>query len=811
MSDQQGDGGAAMPDGEYGADNIQILEGLEAVRRRPGMYIGSTAKRGLHHLVFEVLDNSVDEALAGHCSEITVTLNPDGSCTVVDDGRGIPVEVMPDVGLPAVTVVLTKLHAGGKFGGGGYKVSGGLHGVGVSVVNALSEWLTVWVRRDGVEWSQTFERGDVQGELERVGDATQSGTTVQFLPDAEIFDETDFDYDDIVTRMREMAFLTRGLRLTMIDERTETHSDSFMYPGGIADYVRYINDKREVIHKKLVEFTVVSDEGDVEVAMQWNAGYNASVFSFANNINTHEGGTHLSGFRSALTGQVNRYARDRGLIKEKEDNLTGDDVIEGLAAIVSVKLAEPQFEGQTKTKLGNAPIKGMVERAMNKALAEFFEENPAEAKAICSKVIEAAQARQAARKARDATRRKSALENTSLPGKLADCSDKNPANCEIFIVEGNSAGGSAVDAREREFQAILPLRGKIINVEKARINRVLSNVEIMAMITAIGCGIGEEFDVEKLRYHKVVAMTDADVDGAHIRTLILTFLFRHMRELIEQGFVYIAQPPLYKLKIGRQEMYLKNDVELEKVLLRERLGDIVIEDRYGESPKFSETRYARFQGALREYEGWANRLTATYGFAVVNYVKDHRLIEAEISSLDELERYFQIGVPDDEPELVELLLRHEDGDEAEVLLKVTEKHTGTVTTIPVPEAMFGSRAYEGLRKAHLKLREIAGHPPYTIRLGKRERTAHTFEGLREGILEIAKDGLALQRFKGLGEMNPDQLRETTMDPAKRNLQRVMLEDAQAADEMFVKLMGDQVEPRREFIEQHARDVKFLDV
>ena len=426
-------------------------------------------------------------------------------------------------------------------------------------------------------------------------------------------------------------------------------------------------------------------------------------------------------------------------------------------------------------------------------------------------MIEAAQARQAARKARDATRRKSALENTSLPGKLADCSDKNPENCEIFIVEGNSAGGSAVDAREREFQAILPLRGKIINVEKARINRVLSNAEIMAMITAIGCGIGEEFDVEKLRYHKVVAMTDADVDGAHIRTLILTFLFRHMRELIEQGFVYIAQPPLYRIKLGRQELYLKNDAELEKVLLRERLADIVIEDRFGESPKFSDTRYARFQGALREYEGWAARLTATYGAEAVSYAKDHRLIETEIASLGDLERYFEIGVPDEEPDAVELVVKLDDENAQELLLKMTEKSTGTVTTIPLPFEMFGSRPYDGLRRAHLKLREIAGHPPYVIRMGKRERTAITFEGLRDGILEIAKEGLSVQRFKGLGEMNPDQLRETTMDPAKRNLARVTLEDAQAADEMFVKLMGDQVEPRREFIEQHARDVKFLDV
>ena len=801
-------------DGDYGAGNIQILEGLEAVRRRPGMYIGSTSARGLHHLVFEVLDNSVDEALAGHCTEITVTLNPDGSCTTVDNGRGIPVEVMDDVGLPAVTVVLTKLHAGGKFGGGGYKVSGGLHGVGVSVVNALSEWLTVTVRRDKLEWAQTFERGDEATELEQTGISTQNGTTIQFLPDGQIFDDTEFDYETLETRMREMAFLTKNLKLTLIDERTETRESSFQFPNGIADFVAHINRNREPIHKKIIHFDDTSDEGEVEVAMQWNDSYTPAVFSFANNINTHEGGTHLSGFRSALTATVNRYARERGFLKEKEENLTNEDITEGLAAIVSVKLGEPQFEGQTKTKLGNAPIAGMVQRAMNKALAEHFEENPADAKAMCVKVISAAQARQAARKAREATRRKSALENTSLPGKLADCSDKNPENCEIFIVEGNSAGGSAVDARDREFQAILPLRGKIINVEKARLNRVLSNVEIMAMITAIGTGISDEFDVTKLRYHKVVVMTDADVDGAHIRTLILTFLFRHMRELIDGGFVYIAQPPLYKIKVGRVERYLKNDIELEKLLIAERLDSISTEDRYGESPKLTDARYVRFQSAMREYEGWANRLRATYGASAVDYIKDHRLIEEPVESLGDLEGYFRSGVPEEEPESVEVVAKHEGATPEEgpsLLLKVTEKRTGAVRTVAMPQNLFSSRAYDGLRKSHLKLREVLGSPPYVIRMGKKEREAHTFEAVRSGILDIARDGLTISRFKGLGEMNPDQLRETTMDPAKRNLQQVTMEDAQVADEMFVRLMGDQVEPRREFIEQHARDVKFLDV
>ena len=609
-----------------------------------------------------------------------------------------------------------------------------------------------------------------------------------------------------------MAFLTRGLRLTLIDQRTADRVVEFYAENGLADYVRHINKNRTPTHKTQIAFERETDDGIVEVAMQWNDSYQASVHSFANNINTHEGGTHLTGFRSALTRTVNAYARATGLIKEKDEPLGQDDAHEGLVAIISVKLQDPQFEGQTKTKLGNSPMRSLVETTTNAALAEWFEEHPAEARAIINKALQAARARQAARKARDLVRRKTALENSRLPGKLKDCSNNDPAQCELFLVEGNSAGGTAGDARDREFQAILPLRGKILNVEKARINKILSNVEIQAMITTINTGIGEEFNLEGLRYHKIVAMTDADVDGAHIRTLILTFFFRHMLPMIEAGHVYIAQPPLYRLKFGRREaLYLQNDMELERILLRERLGDIEVADRYGESPRFTEVRYQRFLSALREYEGWAARLRSEFGGPAVDYVKDHRLIEEPAATLDELESYFRSGVPEDEPDSVEVVARHDESDDPSLLLKVTEKRTGAVETVPLPQNLFASRAYDGLRKAHLRLRELAGHPPYTVTLGKKSRESHTFEELRTAILDVAKEGLALQRFKGLGEMNADQLRETTMDPATRMLRRVTIEDGQAADDLFVRLMGDDVEPRRDFIQQHARDVKFLDV
>ena len=771
------------------------------------MYIGSTGLRGLHHLVYEVVDNSVDEALQGHCDHITVTIAPDARVTVTDNGRGIPVAVMEGIGLPAAEVVMTKLHAGGKFGGGGYKVSGGLHGVGISVVNALSESLDLEIRRDGHVWRQSYERGDPVGPLTKGEKTSDTGTTTTFLPDGDIFEATDYVFETLAQRLREMAFLTRGLRIELTDERAGGEKADFRFEGGIADFILYVNDGKDSVHKDVVYFESETDEGQLEVAMQWNGSYVESTYSFANNINTHEGGTHLSGFKSSLTRTLNDYARAKGLLKEKEEPLTGDDCREGLAAIVSVKLREPQFEGQTKTKLGNPSIRGLVETICNAKLGEYLEEHPAEARAIVNKLIAASRARQAARKARDLIRRKTALVGGGLPGKLADCTDRDPHAAELFLVEGDSAGGSAVDARDRRFQAILPLRGKIINVEKARINKVLSNNEIQAMITAIGTGIGEEFKIEGARYHKVVVTCDADHDGAHIRTLILTFLFRHMKELIEEGYVYIAQPPLYKLRVGSDDRYFEKELQLEEWLIHERLDKIEILDRDGTEVRLTETRLQRLQRAVREYEGWASKLKELYGPAAVSYVKDHRLIERPVESLADLDTYFTSEVPDDEPHRVEVMGSSEDA----LQVRIIEKTTGAARIMSVPLALFDSQGYRSLKATHARLVEIVGPPPFTVRMGKLEEVVHTFEELRPAILEMAKEGLNLQRFKGLGEMNPSQLRETTMDPANRVLQQVSVEDATAADEMFSVLMGDKVEPRRDFIERNARDVKYLDI
>ncbi len=562
----------------YTAEDITVLEGLEPVRLRPGMYIGSTGLRGLHHLVYEVVDNSVDEALAGRNERIEVTLHPDHSVTVRDWGSGIPVDMMKEQGMSALTVVLTKLHAGGKFGGEGYKVSGGLHGVGVSVVNALSEWLVAEVRRDGSVYRQEFARGVPTGDVEIVGkvEDEETGTTISFLPDSEIFEELDVDAATVTQRIRETAFLTKGLRIKIVDERADGKTVEFHYEGGIRDFVAYINEQKDPIHKHIVYFEGETDQGSVEVAMQWNNSYQESVFTFANNINTVEGGSHLSGFRSALTSTLNRKAQELKLLK-KDEKLEGEDVREGLAAVVSVKLRNPQFEGQTKTKLGNPGVEGLVQTTVNQNFAQFLEENPQDARAIINKTIAAMRARMAARKARELTRRKSALDSSSLPGKLADCSIRDPESAELFIVEGDSAGGSAKMGRDRTYQAILPLRGKIINSEKNRINKVLSNTEIQAMITAIGTGIGDEFDVSSLRYHRIIIMTDADVDGSHIRTLVLTFLYRHMRELFERGHIYIAVPPLYKVKLGNQEFYFQKEAQLEELLVRERFEDLELQ------------------------------------------------------------------------------------------------------------------------------------------------------------------------------------------------------------------------------------------
>jgi len=793
-----------MTETSYTAKDITVLEGLEPVRLRPGMYIGSTGSRGLHHLVYEVVDNSVDEALAGRNDRIEVTLNPDNSVTVTDYGSGIPVDLMPEQGMSALTVVLTKLHAGGKFGGEGYKVSGGLHGVGVSVVNALSELFVAEVRRGGKLYRQEFVRGVPTGDVKVVGKASDSGTTITFLPDSEVFDELEYSTQLLVQRLRETAFLTRGLRIVLTDERTTEEKYEFHYEGGIRDFVGYVNQTKEPVHKHVVYFEGGNDRGTVEVAMQWNNSYVESVFSFANNINTHEGGSHLTGFKSALTASVNKYARDKGLLKEKEPNLDGEDVREGLAAVISVKLRDPQFEGQTKTKLGNPWVEGLVKQTVNQRLAEFLEENPNDARQIILKTISASRARQAARKARELTRRKSALEGSSLPGKLADCTIRDPEAAELYIVEGDSAGGSAKGGRDRTYQAILPLRGKIINSEKNRINKVLSNVEIQAIITALGTNIGEEFDIAKLRYHRVILMTDADVDGAHIRTLILTFLYRHMPELFEYGHVYIAVPPLYRVKLDGREFYFVKDAQLEELLVRERIGDIEVHDRGGSELNMSEARWKKLSGGLRALDGQIGRLRADFGVPAADFVVTHRLVELE----DEAAKDINGALKALGSNGYELKIESADADGSWV--KVTEKETGAAQRVNVPAQLFFSQAFREARRAYAKLAEL-GLPPFELAQGKKKRTAETFHALRRESFELAKEGIQLSRYKGLGEMNPEQLWETTMDPARRLLLRVDVEDAAAADQLFTTLMGGQVEPRREFIEQNASDVKFLDV
>jgi DNA gyrase subunit B len=768
------------------------------------MYIGSTGARGLHHLIYEAVDNSVDEALAGRNERVDVTIHPDNSITVRDWGSGIPVDVMPEQGLPALTVVLTKLHAGGKFGGDGYKVSGGLHGVGISVVNALSEWLIAEVRRGGKIYRQEFARGVPTGDMEVIGKATDTGTSISFMPDPDIFEEVEWLEETLEQRLRETAFLTRGFRIVLADERADGETIEFHYEGGIRDFVQHINEAKDPVHKHVVYFSGENDRGHVEVAMQWNTKYVESVFSFANNINTHEGGSHLSGFNAALTRTLNKYGREKGFLKEKDENLEGEDVREGLAAVISMKLQEPQFEGQTKTKLGNPWVRGMVEQTVNQKLAEFLEENPTDAKQIIQKAISASRARQAARKARDLTRRKGAF-GGGMAKKFADCQIRDPELTELFIVEGDSAGGSAKQARDKSNQAILPLRGKIINSEKNRIHKVLSNTEIQSLVQVIGTSIGEEFDIAKLRYHKVIVMTDADVDGAHIRTLVLTFLYRHMPELFDRGHIYIAVPPLYLVRMGNQATYLEKDSQLEDLLVRGKFSELEIQARDGETIKMTEARYARFQHALTEFEGWSARLRSDFGIPAVDFVIAHRLVESEAASAASAAELIAGIAPNGfvfDPSLLESGLR----------VRVIESASGTAATIDVPEELLASPIYANVRKAYARLGDVVGgRPPFTLQLGKKLERAETFETLRARALDLAKHGMQITRFKGLGEMNADELWQTTMDPTRRLLVRADVEDDSAADLWFSRLMGDEVEPRREFIEANALDVRFLDV
>jgi DNA gyrase subunit B len=799
---------------DYSADNIKVLEGLEAVRKRPGMYIGDTSERGLHHLVYEVVDNSIDEALAGHCDSIEVTIHIDNSVTVIDNGRGIPVDIHPTEKISAAEVVLTKLHAGGKFDKASYKVSGGLHGVGISVVNALSETLEIEIKRDGKVYQQSYKRGDPQESLKEVGKSKERGTRVTFKPDSTIFETSDFSFDILSQRLRELAFLNRGVKITIDDERTQKKHE-FFYKGGLLSFVEHLNRAKAAIHAKVVHFEGEREGVEIEIAMQWNDGYSESVFSFANNINTIEGGTHLIGFRSALTRTINNYALNSGLLKKDEENLQGEDVREGLTAVISVKVPEPQFEGQTKTKLGNSEVKGIVEALINEKFSSYMSEHPSEAKKIVAKGVEAARVREATRKAKDLARRKGALDSGSLPGKLADCQERDPALSEIYLVEGDSAGGSAKQGRDRRNQAILPLKGKILNVEKARFDKMLSSQEIRLMIMALGTGVKEDYDESKLRYHSIIIMTDADVDGSHIRTLLLTFFYRQMPQLVENGHLFIAQPPLYKIKKGKQERYLKDEPMLEDHLIE--LGTESI--RLRASQNGNGLVGQPLQGYIKKIARWEklmiligkkkkNRtvveaLLLEDGFGEET-LKDKRTLQ---SIEGRLASYVNLTAPEQAPSSC---LLEEDAEHNCYKLVVTTRANGTGYQTTIDREFLTSPEYREIKKLFADLSGI-GLPPYTVEEGEDKTPLKSLTEVLRYIMEGGKKGQYIQRYKGLGEMNPEQLWETTMNPETRVLLQVRIEDAVEADEIFSTLMGDEVEPRRKFIEEHALTVKNLDV
>jgi DNA gyrase subunit B len=791
----------------YGADQIKVLEGLEAVRKRPAMYIGSTGVDGLHHLVYEIVDNSIDEALAGYCTEVHVVIHAEGSVTVTDNGRGIPTEIMPKEGKPAAEIVLTKLHAGGKFDNDAYKVSGGLHGVGVSVVNALSEWLKLEIWRGGKVWVQGYERGTPTGELRNIAQTDKRGTRVNFKPDTKIFETTEFSFETLSQRLRELAFLNKGLLITIEDERAEKRHD-FHYTGGIISFVEHLNKNKTPLHDKVVYFQGVKEGIDLEIALQYNDGYQEQIFTFANNINTHEGGTHLIGFKAALTRTLNNYAVSNNLFKELKDNLSGDDVREGLVSVISVKLPQPQFEGQTKTKLGNSEVKGIVEAMVNDGLGKFLEESPGVAKRIIGKAVEAARAREAARRARELVRRKGALDSMSLPGKLADCQERSPELSEIFIVEGDSAGGSAKQGRDRRTQAILPIKGKILNVEKARYDKMLTHTEIAAMITALGTGIGaDDFDVTKLRYHRIIIMTDADVDGSHIRTLLLTFFYRQMVELIERGHVYIAQPPLFKVKKGKSEQYIKDERQMAQFLLRKATESLTVQTAGGET--LSGRDLTAFIEKLIE-------LNVVFS-KVDRHLQDSRVLDyllsvnaaskgflADAASVDALVEKLQVfGY---KPEVT--------SDEEHGEQKVTYRE-GSQSPRTVSHQLLSGGEYQRLTSLHKSLQE-RDRAPFLVRAENQnphptETKLESRQKLIDHLMELGKKDLHIQRYKGLGEMNPEQLWETTMDLEKRTLLQVHINDKVFTDDIFTILMGDAVEPRRQFIEENALEVKNLDI
>lgn len=802
---------------DYTGAKIKVLEGLEAVRKRPGMYIGDTGVRGLHHLVQEVVDNSVDEALAGHCKNIKVTVHVDNSISVEDDGRGIPVDILPEYGVSAAEIVLTKLHAGGKFEGKAYKVSGGLHGVGVSCVNALSEWTKVRIRKGGKSYSIVFNRGVTVQSLTEEGETTSRGTIVTFKPDPSIFETTEYNFETLASRLRELAFLNNKLRISITDERSEKSSE-FYYEDGIKSFVEYLNKTKTKIHDEVIYFNVEKNDIQVEVALQWNDGYKETFFCFANNINTHEGGTHFQGFKSALTRAVNKYSAHYNLAKDLKDQLEGEDCREGLSGVISVKLPNPQFEGQTKTKLGNSEVRGLTDAITFERLSSLFEMNPALAKRIIMKGLEGAKARLAAKKARELTRRKSALEFSGLPGKMADCQEKDPALCELYIVEGDSAGGSAKQGRDRKNQAILPLKGKILNVEKARLDKMLDHEEIRALITALGTGVGQgeqDFEISKLRYHKVVIMTDADVDGAHIRTLLLTFFFRKMPEIIARGHLYIAQPPLYKVKKGKTEFYVKDDKTLQSYLIEESLENSVLVTTSGTAISKSDSKRM-----ILQMQKWGNvfRVLARKGdprvlrhLVLENLVNDAVLkSEAGLTEIvKSVSEFLNLHHPNGANPVTHQI--QPDSEHAGFFkLFMNTSSDGARFRTEVSKDLLDNPDMAEILRLSTFVKELGGRP-FHMKSVDKNAIFDDPDKLVSTIMDAGKEKLSIQRYKGLGEMNPEQLWETTMDPTKRTFLQVTVDDAAAADEIFSVLMGDSVEPRRDFIEKNALRVRNLDV